>query len=86
MTTETPTIWQKIVGAIVSAVKAIEKWRNQNWEDLLGLAGLVMIWHGVAIFSVGAAWIIIGALLFAVASTSVLLAVRYRFRAKGDGQ
>jgi hypothetical protein len=84
LTDETTTRWKRISGQIAIAAKAVDAWRNQNWEDLLCLAGLVMIWYGVASFSVGVAWIIVGALVFAVAALSVVLPLKYRYRTKGE--
>jgi hypothetical protein len=83
---ETTTRLQRVIACIATTAKAVDAWRNQYWEDLLGLAGLVMLWHGIASFSVGAAWIVVGSLVFAVAAISVIAPMKYRYRTKGDGQ
>lgn len=84
MPDETISIWKRVIGRVASAAGAVARWRDENWDDLLGLAGLVMLWHGIASFSVGAAWIIVGALVFAVAVASVLIPYFGR-RPRGEG-
>lgn len=54
------------IGKISAAWNAALKWREDNWEDLLGIAGLGFIWYGVAEKAPWLAWVVIGVLVFAV--------------------
>lgn len=76
----------KVTGALAGAAGTAARWLGGNWEDLLALVGLAMIFRGIAMVAPWLAWVVVGGLVFVVVTIGKIIPAITGFRAPGGGR